>query len=211
MPMTIATSDLLKTLDPAALATRSSYSARRRPFVAGYAARYAAAGAGLVYGVNDPGTLTVATNAVLHGASAATNATPFTYAIPAGTVTLPTETDLTEADDYLSAIMVAYKKGDEANATVVRRIEKDGAALTDNLPWWKVATASTFITAYGYSSTHTDWQSNWILRIIVPVTANITKLVDVASAGEGILTVTDFMAAGGSGKTSKVFVNRVPA
>ena len=167
MAMTVSTSDLLKTFDPADAATRAAYGKRRRPFVAGYKARYRAEGAAIVVGLNDPGSLSSKCETKA-GAGAADNASTFTYAV--STLTLPTDTDLTEADDYLNAVMVAYKVGDEANAILVTRLAKDAAAPTTNAPYWSVKDADEFYTHMGYAGgKHVDWTTGWILRVIVPV------------------------------------------
>lgn len=208
MALTVATSDLLKTLDPAAAATRAAYGKRRRPFVAGYKARYRAEGASIVYGVNDPGSLSTKCE-TLNGAGAADNASTFTYAV--ATLSMPTTTDLTDAADYLNAIMVAYRAGDEANAILVTRLAKDAAASTDNTPYWSVKDGNEIYTHYGYADgKHVDWPVGWILRLIVPVSADIgTALISTTAVGEGVVTVRDFMAAGDRDQASAVILNRV--
>ncbi len=208
----LSAADLLKTLTPATLATRVSFSKGRKPWLPGYRCRASAAGAARLYGVNamplDKGLVDGVTTLVV-GAGASASGSPFTYT-PAPAVSLPTGTDLTDADVLLNAIAIYYPKGDRASAQWLRRIARSASPLTDGSPWWQVASSSTITTAKGYAAAnHTDWTVNDVIEIYVPAAADIDLIKTFSAAGEDVVEVMDFMAAGYSGATADVILNRV--
>lgn len=132
--------------------------------------------------------------------------TAFSYVIPASTVTLPTSSDLTEANTYLNAVMVVYHNNDNMNGTLITRLA--AGALPVVGAFWSVTDAGNFITsdAVNSSGEHVDWRVTDRIEIIVPVTANVIKVFDQTNALA--IVGKDFMAAGGSGKTGFVKVQR---
>lgn len=211
-PFTSATTDLMRTLTPATLATRMAFSGWKRPWTPDYRLRAVAAAATRVYGVNAPGLmsgLAAGKITLASGAAAADNATPFTYT-PTPAVTLPVTADLTDADDLLDAIAIWYPRDRRGDAQVIRRVEYGGSALTDGSPWWLVASTSTITTAKGYAGgKHTDWTVNDVIEIYVPSAADITLLKTFAAAGEDAIKAMDFMAAGFSTAVGNVTLQRI--
>lgn len=207
MTFQVAATDLIKVLNPAAASTRAAYSAQRRPWLPGYAARYRAEGAALVYGVNHPGYLDATKVTRFSGAGATATTSPFAYTMPSGAPTLPVTASLTEANDYLDAIMVATSL--DGTKTLVPRVAYGGSTLAS--AFWRVTSTTAIVTASGVSGGNfTDWPAGTMLEIIVPAATDLVKLVDASGAGEAaVLTLKDFLAAGGSGKTSVVELNRV--
>lgn len=275
-----ASANLIRTLAPAAVATRAEFSNRTQPWNAGFMLVARPSAAALVYGVNHPGTLAAATvrvrvsgaggtaafatstgtvdgaatagddnvdtdidvtteipvGAIVRFGAATTNytviaitssniqftpvlaanvadnaiikyGTAFSYAIPANSVTLPTTSDLTEANDYLNAIMIVYHDNTYTNGTIVPRYAAGALPVTG--AFWSVTDASNFITsqAVGSDGLHVDWAVTDSLEIIVPLTASIVKIFDQATALA--MPAYDIMAAGGSGKTGFVDINRI--
>lgn len=209
MSISLAATDLLKTLDPSTAALRATYSNRRRPWVAGYGIKTTSIGTTLMYGVNYPGTLAPVTKKIsLAGAGAAGGAGVYTYTVPANTVTLPTDTSVAEANTYLNAIMVAYTNGNPFG-TLIPRLGKDVANLSAG-PFWRVETASTIETVGGGTTgAFTDWATTQTIELIVPTTADIVLLIDNVTGQEEVCNAMDFLAAGGSGKTGVLYLNRI--
>jgi len=209
MAITLASSDLLKVLDPANAITRGCFSNRRRPWAAGYGIKAAAVGTTYVVGVNHPGTLAATSVRVtLPGAGAAASATVFTYTVPSSTVTLPTDTSVVVGATYANAIMVAYIGGSKTG-TLVPRLGKDVANLTDG-PFWRVETSTTIETvAGGTTGAFTDWAVDDIIEIIVPAAADIDVLADVVTGVETVITSYDFMFAGTTAKAGIAYLNRI--
>jgi hypothetical protein len=211
-PFTSAAADLMRTLTPATLATRVAFSGWKRPWLPDYRLRASAGAATRVYGVNAPGLmrgLDAGKITLASGAAAADNATPFTYT-PTPAITLPVTADLTNADALLDAIAIWYPKDKRGDAQWIRRVEYGGSALTDNLPWWKVASTGTITTAKGYAAAkHVDWTVNDMIEIYVPAAADIALLKTFAAAGEDVVKAMDFMAAGYSTAVGNVVLQRI--
>lgn len=210
--LNVLETDLIKKLQPAAPATRASYSRMRRPWTPGYRAIAQADDATKLAGFNSyhPGENTLHTCS-LQGAGAAAGASAPLYTLPTGaTLVLPVTADITDAADYLDAVCVIYAPDDRDNAVLVPRVEFGGSDLTAQ--FWRVESATTFSLAYSYAAgpLYSDIPRGWTIELQVPAAADIQDLWDPAAADTTIVKLTDFMAAGVVGTSDgNILLNRV--
>lgn len=208
--LTVAETDLIKVLDPAAAVTRASYSRMRRPWTPGYRAKAEAADAAVLAGFNafhpDDGEHVN----ILQGVGAAAGATVPSYALPSGTELVLPETDtLTTALAYLDAVCLIYAPGDRNNAILVERVATDGADVTRQ--FWRIDDASTISIAYAYAAgpLYSDIPAGWCIEIQVPPAAGAefgpANIWSPAAAGITVVDVKDFMAA----TTAAITLNRI--
>lgn len=209
----IAENDAIKKLQPAAAATRASYSRMRRPWTPGYRALARADAAAKVAGFNSYHPGDTAHNVQLEGAGAAASATPASYDLPAAAaalITLPTTTPLTNCNAYLDAVCLIYAPYDRDNAILLERIATGGANVARS-NWWRVTDANTISIVYTYAAgpLYSDIPFGWIIEIQVPTLTDITTLWEPTAADETVLKVTDFMAAGNTAETGNVILDRI--
>lgn len=204
--LTVAETDLIKVLDPAAVATRAAYSRMRRPWTPGYRAKAEAAGAAVLAGVNSYHPDDGAHVNRLVGAGAAAGASPATYDLPSGTeLTLPTTSPLTTALAYLDAVCIIYAPDDRNNAILLERVATGGGNVAR--PFWRIDDADTISICYAYAAgpLYSDVPAGWTIEIQVPDSADVANLWSPAAAGTTVVDVRDFMAA----TTAAITLNRI--
>lgn len=208
MSIVLASSDLLKVLDPAAASTRASFSQRRRPWSPGYGLKATAVGTTIVYGVNHPGTLAAVTvRIVVQGAGTAATTSPATYTVPTSTVTLPTDTSLTVGSTYANAIAVLYTQGNP-QGTLLPRVATSGGNPSSGA-FWRCDSATVFAIATAkVASNFTDMTTDQYVEIIIPSTT-ATTVWDVATGVEGTIPAYDFLIAGSTSKAGIAYLNRI--
>lgn len=152
-------------------------------------------------------TFTPALATTVADASAIKYGVPYTYTVPASTVTLPLTSNLTEAGDYANAILIVYPGSDYTNGVIVPRVKYGGVPTA--AAFWKVTAAGTFVTTNGVDSSGdvVDWAAGDTLELLVPVAGDIETVLD--QTAHTVVDSMDIMVAGGSGKTGIVYLNRI--
>lgn len=203
MPFSAADSDLLRTLVPLTAAQRLTYSHGRKPWTPGYRARaYVRTDTGKLAGFDAYAIGDTDHVELLRGTGTAADSTGKAYDVTG--LTLPTDTDITDCEDYLNAVLMVYPSLERrGEAVVIERLAKDASLSGVTRPYWQVIDANTFKVGYAYASgpLYSDVPAGWVIEVIVPTAADIDVLVagSTVAGNMSIVTVKDFMAAGVAG------------
>jgi hypothetical protein len=213
--MPIAAATLLQSLAPAAPDTRLSWSRGRRPWTPGYRALARVAGdSGTLCGLNAYHPTDTDHVNIFRATGAAAAATGVAYTLASDSdLSLPTDTDITDAADFLNAICIAYPSADKrtTDGIILPRLAA-GASLGTG-PFFRITDATHFRVGYSYAAgpLFADVPAGWLIEVIVPTLADIQVLLDgVADGNESVQDVCDFMCAGVVGTDDGVVnLNRI--